>query len=93
MGKLEEIFTVRKLKEKLIGFREKEIRRKIEAKKDECKKTEINWQISYEESVKKLSEKEVDYDKVINEMVAAKVGIANAKATFKIICEIEKDLD
>ena len=93
MEKLEDILMVRKLRGKLLGFREKEIRRKLEAKKDECKKTEINWQISYEESMKKLSKEEFDYDKVINEMVAAKVGIANAKATFKIICEIEKDLN
>ena len=93
MKKLEAILKGCKFVDKLFGLREKEIRRKLEAAKDECKEAEINWQIAYEEAMQKLGEKDVDYGTVLNEMVAAKEGIANAKATLKYICEIEKDLE
>ena len=82
-----------KFVEKLFGLREKEIRRKIEAAKDECKESEINWQISYEKAMEKLGEKDVDYGKVLNVMITAKEGIMSAQATLKVIEEIEKDLN
>lgn len=93
MKKLEAILRGRKFIDRLFDLREKEIRRKIEAAKDECKETEINWQISYEEAMQKLGEKDVDYGRVLNDMVTAKEGIINAQATLKAITEIEKDLD
>jgi hypothetical protein len=43
--------------------------------------------------MQKLGEKEVDYGKIINDMITAKEGIANAEATLKAIKEIEKDLN
>lgn len=93
MNKLEAILRGCKFVEKLFGLREKEIRRKIEAAKDECKESEINWQISYENAMEKLGEKDVDYGKVLNDMITAKEGIMSAQATLKVIEEIEKDLD
>lgn len=93
MKKLDAILRGRKFDEKLLGLREKEIRRKIEAAKDECKESEINWQISYEKSMEKLGEKDVDYGKILNDMITAKEGIMSAQATLKAIDEIEKDLD
>lgn len=93
MKKLEAILKGCKFVDKLFGLREKEIRRKLEAAKDECKEAEINWQISYEEAMQKLGEKDVDYGAVLNDMITAKEGIANAKATLKFVCEIEKDLE
>lgn len=93
MKKLEAILRGCKFVDKLFGLREKEIRRKIEAAKDECKEAEINWQISYEEAMQKLGEKDVNYNKVLNDMVTAKEGIINAQATLKVITEIEKDLN
>ena len=93
MKKLEAILKGCKFIDKLFGLREKEIRRKIEAAKDECKEAEINWQISYEEAMQKLGEKEVDYGRVLNDMITAKEGIINAQATLKVITEIEKDLN
>ena len=93
MNKLEAILRGCKFVEKLFGLREKEIRRKIEAAKDECKESEINWQISYEKAMEKLGEKDVDYGKVLNDMITAKEGIMSAQATLKVIEEIEKDLD
>ena len=93
MKKLEAILKGRQFLDKLFGLREKEIRRKLEAAKDECKEAEINWQISYEEAMQKLGEKDVDYGKVLNDMITAKEGIINAQATLKVINEIEKDLN
>ena len=93
MKKLEAILKGCKFIDKLFGLREKEIRRKLEAAKDECKAAEINWQISYEEAMKKLGEKDVNYEQVINDMVTAKEGIIDAQTTLKVICEIEKDLN
>ena len=79
--------------DKLFSLREKEIRRKLEAAKDECKESEINWQISYEKAMEKLGEKDVDYGKVLNDMITAKEGIMSAQTTLKVIEEIEKDVD
>ncbi len=93
MKKLEAILKGCSFIDKLFSLREKEIRRKLEAAKDECKEAEINWQISYEQAMQKLGEKDVDYEKVINDMVTAKEGIMSAQATLKVIEEIEKDLD
>lgn len=92
MKKLEAILKGRQFLDKLFVLREKEIRRK-EAAKDECKEAEINWQISYEEAMQKLGEKDVNYEQVLNDMITAKEGIINAQATLKVICEIEKDLN
>lgn len=93
MKKLEAILKGRAFLDKLFGLREKEIRRKLEAAKDECEESKVNWQISYEEAMQKLGEKEVDYGKIINDMITAKEGIMSAEATLKAIKEIEKDLN
>ncbi len=93
MKKLEAILKGRKFLDELFGLREKEIRRKLEAAKDECLEAEINWKISYKEAMQKLGEKDVDYGKVLNDMITAKEGIMSAQATLKVIEEIGKDLD
>ena len=93
MNKLEAILNGCSFIDKLFSLREKEIRRKLEAAKDECEEAKVNWQISYEGAMQKLGEKEVDYGKIINDMITAKEGIANAEATLKAIKEIEKDLN
>ena len=93
MKKLEAILKGCSFIDKLFSLREKEIRRKLEAAKDECEETKVNWQISYEEAMQELGEKEVDYGKIINNMITAKEGIMIAEATLKVIKEIEKDLN
>lgn len=93
MKKLEAILKGCKFLDELSDLREKEIRRKLEAAKDECREAEINWKISYKEAMQKLGEKDVDYGKVLNDMITAKEGIMSAQATLKVIEEIEKDLN
>ena len=93
MKKLEAILKGCKFVDKLFGLREKEIRRKLEAAKDECEEVKIRYQLDYEKSLEKLGAEDVDYGTLINAMVVAKQGIADAEATLKVIKEIEKDLD
>lgn len=93
MKKLEAILKGCSFVDRLFSLREKEIHRKFEAAKNECEAAKVNWQISYEEAMKKLGEKEVDYGKIINDMITAKEGIINAEATLKAIKEIETDLN
>ena len=93
MKKLTAILKGRKLIDKLFSLREKEIRRKLDAAKDECEEKKVKAQIDYETAMKKLGDESVDYKRVINEMITAKQSILEAEETLKAIKEIEKDLD
>lgn len=93
MKRLTAILQGCKLVDKLFGLREKEIRRTIEAAKDECEEVEMRAQMVYETSINKLGEEEVCYADVLNSMIEAKSEIMQAQETRKIIEEIEKDLD
>lgn len=93
MKKLTAILKGCKLVDKLFNLREKEIRRKLEAAKDECEEKKVKAQISYEQAMKRLGDESVDYKRVINDMIQAKQNILDAEATLNCIKEIEKDLD
>ena len=93
MKKLTAILKGCKLIDKLFSLREKEIRRKLDAAKDECEEKKVKAQIDYETAMKKLGGESVDYKRIINEMIAAKQSILEAEETLKAIKEIEKDLD
>lgn len=93
MKKLEAILRGCSFIDKLFSLREKEIRRKIEGAKDECEERKVEHQIAYEEAMKKLGEKNVDYRAVLNSMISAKQGIIDAESTLKVLEEIEKDLN
>lgn len=93
MKKLEAILKGCEFLDKLFGYREKEIRRKLEAAKDQCETCKIQAQIEYEESMNKLGGKDVDYEAVINDMIKAKEKMLNADMTLKAIKEIEGDLN
>ena len=93
MKKLTAILKGCKLIDKLFSLREKEIRRKLDAAKDECEEKKVKAQIEYETAMKRLGEESVDYKRIINEMIAAKQSIIEAEDTLKAIKEIEKDLD
>lgn len=81
------------LVDKMFGFREKEIRRKIEAAKDKCEVKKLEAQMDYEKALKRLGDDNVNYESVLNDMVQAKQHILEAEDTLKVIEEIEKDLD
>ena len=93
MNKLEAILKGCKLMDRLFGLREKEIRRKIEAAKDECEEKKVKAQMDYETAMNQLGEKEVNYRDVLNSMIKAKQSIIEAQDTLAVIKEIEADLD
>lgn len=93
MKKLTAILKGRKLVDKLFGLREKEIRRKLDAAKDECEEKKVKAQIDYETAMKRLGDESVDYKRTLNDMIQAKQRIIEAEDTLKVIKEIEKDLD
>jgi len=91
--KLAAILKGCKLVDKMFGFREKEIRRKLEAAKDKCEVKKLEAQMDYEKALKRLGEDNVNYESVLNDKIKAKQGIYEAEDTLKVIEEIEKDLD
>ena len=91
--KLTAILKGCKLVDKMFSFREKEIRRKLEAAKDKCEVKKLEAQMDYEKALKRLGEDNVNYESVLNDMIKAKQGIYEAEDTLKVIEEIEKDLD
>lgn len=93
MNKLKAILKGCKLVDKLFGLREKEIRRKLEAAKDNCEEIKLKAQMDYEESMNRLGEESVNYEKVLNDMIVAKSKIIEAEDTLKCILEIEEDLN
>lgn len=93
MKKLTAILQGCKLADKLFSLRKKEIRRKLEAAKDECEEVKVRYQLAYEQAMQKLGEDNADYGCIINTMIDAKEGILSAEATLKAIHEIESDLD
>lgn len=93
MNKLEAILRGCKLVDRLFGLREKEIRRKIEAAKDECEEKKVKAQMDYETAMNLLGEKDVNYRNVLNSMIQAKQTIIEAQDTLDVIKEIEADLD
>lgn len=93
MKKLTAILQGCKFTDRLFGLREKEIRRTIEAGKDECDEIEVRAQMQYETCMNKLGEEDVCYGDVLNDMIEAKKQIIDAKETKKVLKEIEDDLN
>ena len=93
MTRLDAILKGCSLLDDLFGFRKKEVRRKLEAAKDECEEVKVRYQISYKKTMQKLGEDEADYESIINDLLTAKEGIINAEATLKALEEIEQDLN
>ena len=91
--KLTAILKGCKLVDKMFSFREKEIRRKLEAAKDKCEVKKLEAQMDYEKALKRLGEDNVNYESVLNDMIQAKQHIAEAEDTLKAVKEIETDLD
>ena len=93
MKKLQAILNGQKFTEKLYTLREKEIRRKLEAAKDEQEKIKATAEMDYLEAMNLLGDTDVNYEKTINWMLTLKQRIIDAELTLKAIKEIENDLD
>ena len=93
MKKLQAILNGQKFTEKLYTLREKEIRRKLEAAKDEQETIKATAEMEYLEAMNLLGDTDVNYEKAINLMLTLKQRIIDAEFTLKAIKEIENDLD
>ena len=93
MKKLQAILNGQKFTDKLYTLREKEIRRKLEAAKDEQETIKATAEMEYLEAMNLLGDTDVNYEKAINLMLTLKQRIIDAEFTLKAIKEIEKDLD
>ena len=93
MKKLQAILNVQKFTDKLYTLREKEIRRKLEAAKDEQETIKATAEMEYLEAMNLLGDTDVNYEKAINLMLTLKQRIIDAEFTLKAIKEIENDLD
>ena len=93
MKKLTAVLRGCKFEDTLIELREKEIRRRFEAAKDECKEAHILAKMKYNEAIQALAADKADYTTIIQKMVEAKSFILQADKTLEILTEIESDLD
>ena len=93
MKKLQAILNGQKFTDKLYTLREKEIRRKLEAAKDEQETIKATAEMEYLEAMNLLGDTDVNYEKAINLMLTLKQRIIDAEFTLKAIKEIENDLD
>lgn len=93
MKKIDCILKGKKLMDRLIVLRKKEINRHLEAAKDSIEKQKVKAEIRYEELMNLLGYEDVDYESVINKMIEQKGIIMNGGATLEVIAEITADLN
>lgn len=93
MKKLKAILEGNSFIDKLFSLREKEIKRALESANDDAEKQMTESEIRYEELCKKLGEKEVNYECIINDMLYTKDTIRRAKETIEAVKEIKADLE
>ena len=93
MKKIDLIVKGKKLTEKLLGLKRKSINRALEAALDNLESQKEQAIIDYENNLVKLADDNVDYKRVINNMISNKQTILDADATIEVIKEIQADLD
>lgn len=93
MKKIQAIIKGRKFTDKLFGLKERQIRRALEAAKDNAEKQKEDASIAYEEQFSKMADDEANYESIINRMLEYKQTILSADATIRAIDEIKADLE
>lgn len=93
MKKIQAIIKGRKFTDKLFGIKERQIRRALEAAKDSVEKQKEDAAIAYENLFANMADDNVDYESIINQMLAQKGIIRRAEETIKAIEEIKADLE
>ena len=93
MTKLVIILKGKKFAEKLFGNRRRCINRALEDALDNIEKQKINAEIEYEELLVKLADDNVNYKDTINKMIKCRENILNAEETYKVIKEVQEDLN
>lgn len=93
MKKIEAIVKGKKFTEKLLGIKERSIKRALDGALDNIEKQQEQATIDYENLLVKLADDDVDYVKVINDLINRKQTIVDGEFTKKVIEEIRKDLE
>ncbi len=90
MTKLEAIINGRKLTEKLFGLKRSQVKRALEAAKDNAEKQKEDASVAYDELFAKMADEDADYQSIINAMLCHKQLIISADEAIEAI---KKDLD
>lgn len=93
MKKIEAIVKGKKFTEKLLGIKKRSIKRALDGALDNIEKQQEQATIDYENLLVKLADDDVDYVKVINDLISKKQIIEDGESTKKVIEEIRKDLE
>ena len=91
--RIEAIIKGRKFTETLFGLKKKQIRRAIEAARDNAEKQKEEAAIAYENEFSSMAEDDADYESIIRSMLAHKQTILAADKTIDALEEIKADLE
>lgn len=93
MKKIEALIKGKKLAERLFGNKKRCIIRAIESALDDIERQNIEATDGYNQSLIKLADDNVDYKRVINDLIGYKQTIIDSEETVKVIQAIKDDLD
>lgn len=93
MKKIDIIIKGRKFTEKLFGLKKKSINRALDSAVDNFEEQKETALLRYENLLVKLADDDVDYKRVINDMIDQQQIITNADSSIELIDKIKSDLD
>lgn len=93
MKKIKAIIKGRKFTDKLFGIKERQIKRALEAAKDNAEKQKEDASIAYEKSFADMADDDADYQRIIGQMIKHKQTIIDADNTIAAIEDIKADLE
>ena len=93
MKKIKAIIKGRKFTDKLFGIKERQIKRALEAAKDNAEKQKEDASIAYEKSFADMADDDADYQRIIGQMIKHKQTIIDADNTIAAIEAIKAELE
>lgn len=93
MKKIKAIIKGRKFTDKLFGIKERQIKRALEAAKDNAEKQKEDASIAYEKLFADMADDDADYQHIIGQMIEHKQTIIAADNTIEAIDAIKADLE
>ena len=93
MKKIKAIIKGRKFTDKLFGIKERQIKRALEAARDNAEKQKEDAAIAYEKLFADMADDDADYQRIIGQMIEHKQTILAADNTIEAIEAIKADLE
>lgn len=93
MKKIQAILKGRKFTEKLFGLKEKQIRRALEAMRDNAERQKEDTLIAYEAAVASLGDDDVNYETLLRGIVRYQQTVIDADNTIEVLDGIKADLE